>query len=88
MTIRRIILDCARLNDPDAGTIDGILRCLLAAQRHGVGLQLENTSDSLLALIDFCGLAELLPIESGRQAEQGEQPGRVEKERDVRDPPI
>jgi hypothetical protein len=85
MAIRRIILDCARLSEPDAGTIDEIARCLLAAQRSGLGVRLENTSESLLELIDFCGLAELLWVESRRQAEQREQPGRVEKECDVGD---
>ena len=88
MAIRRIILDCARLSEPDAGTIDEIARCLLAAKRKGLEMRLENTSDSLLELIDFCGLAERLRVESWWQAEQGEQPGRVEKERDVGDPTI
>jgi ABC-type transporter Mla MlaB component len=86
MAIRRIRLDCARLNEPDAGTIDEIARCLLAAQRNGIELRLENPSKSLLELIEFCGLAEPLRIEPGREAEQREQPGGVEKERDVGDP--
>jgi len=88
MAIRRITLDCARLSEPDAGTIDEIARCLLAARRKGLEMRLENTSDCLLELIDFCGVAECLGIESRRQPEQGEQPGRIEKERDVGDPAV
>ncbi len=88
MTIGTVILDCARLNEPNAGTIDGIARLQLAARRNAVGLRLENANNSLLELIDFCGLAEVLRVESGRQAEQREQPGRVEEESDVGDPTV
>lgn len=65
MAIRRIILDCARLSEPDAGTINEIARCLLAAQRKGLEMRLENTSNSLRELIDLCGLAELLRDRAG-----------------------
>ena len=65
----------------------------LAARRLGCGIRLENASPDLRELVAFVGLAEVLPcstasaIESGGQAEQREEPGGVEEERDPADPP-
>jgi anti-anti-sigma regulatory factor len=86
MVAGTIIVDCAQLELPSAGTIDGIARLQLAARRHGRRVRLENPSRSLLALIDLCGLAGVLGVEAGRQAEEGENSGGVQKEGDVRDP--
>jgi len=69
MTIGTIILDCAPLEEPDAETIDQIARIQVAVQRGGCDLRLENASRSLVELIDLCGLAEVLRVEPGRQAE-------------------
>ncbi|TMF46578.1 MAG: hypothetical protein E6I23_02320 [Chloroflexi bacterium] len=69
MTIGTIILDCAPLEEPDAGTIDQIARIQVAVQRGGCDLQLENASRSLVDLIDLCGLAGVLRVEPGRQTE-------------------
>ena len=85
MAIGPIILDCARLTEPDARTIDRLLRLCLRARRNGSPVRVRNASDSLCELIEFCGAAAVLGVESGRQAEEGEQPGRVEKEGDVGD---
>lgn len=69
MTIGTIILNCAPLDEPDAGTIDGIARLQMAVRRNGGDLRLENANRSLLELIDLCGLAAVLRVEPGRQAE-------------------
>lgn len=69
MTIGTIILDCASPDEPDAGTIDRIACLHVAARRHVADLRLANANRSLLELIDFCGLAEVLRVESERQAE-------------------
>jgi len=69
MTIGTIILDCAPMHEPDAGTIDRIARFQVAVRRNGGDLRLENANRSLLELIDLCGLAGALRVEPGRQAE-------------------
>ena len=69
MTIGTIILDCAPMREPDAGTIDRIARIQVAVRRNGCDLRLENANRSLLELIDLCGLAGVLRVEPGRQAE-------------------
>ncbi len=88
MAVRTIILDCARLQSPSTGTIDGIARLQLLARRHGGCIHLENATTGLVALIDLCGLAEALGVEPGGQAEQGEDPGGIQEEGDVGDPPF
>ena len=86
MVAGTIIVDCAQLELPSAGTIDGIARLQLAARRHGRRVRLENPSRSLLALIDLCGLAGVLGVEAGRQAEEREEPGGVEEKGELGDP--
>ncbi len=88
MAVRTIILDCARLQPPNAGTIHKLARLQLLARRHGGSVRLKNPSASLTALIDLCGLAQTLGIETGRQAEEGEEPGGIEEEGDVGDPAL
>jgi anti-anti-sigma factor len=69
MTIGTITLDCAQLDELDAGTIDQIARIQVACRRDGCDIRLENASKSLRELIDLCGLADVLRVEPGRQAE-------------------
>ncbi len=85
MAVRTIILECARLQSPTAATIQGIARLQLEARRRGGCVRLESANTSLIALIDFCGLADVLGVETGRQAEQGKDPGGIEEEGDVGD---
>jgi hypothetical protein len=84
----RVECDCRAIAHPDAGTIDGLARLQLAVQREGSELELVGAQPCLLELIDFCGLAEVLRIEAGRQAEEREEPGRVEEEGDLPDPAV
>ena len=69
MVVRTIILDCAPLQSPDAGTVHGIARLQLRARRHGGCVRVENAGTSLVDLIDLCGLTDALGIEMRRQAE-------------------
>ncbi|MGH7763789.1 MAG: hypothetical protein ACREOM_05160 [Candidatus Dormibacteraceae bacterium] len=69
MKIGTIILDCALPGEPDAGTIDLIACLRLAARRNAVDLKLANASEHLDELIDLCGLAAFLRVESERQPE-------------------
>jgi len=84
--MRSVCLDCAPLRVPTATTIDEIARLHLAARRRGCKLELANASPYLVELIGFVGLSNVLRIESRRQPEQREQPGRVEEERELGDP--
>ncbi len=86
--MRSVCLDCGQCKEPTAATIDQIARLHLAALRCGCKLELRNAGPSLLELIGFVGLGEVLRVESRRQAEKREQPGRVEKEGELTDPPV
>jgi hypothetical protein len=82
--MRSVCLDCGQLT-PTAAAVDHIARLVLAARRCGCELELRNADPCLLELIGFIGLGEVLRIESGRQAEQREQPGCVEEEGELFD---
>ena len=76
---------------PTEETIDGLLRLQLSARRLGALLELHNASPSLVDLLRFTGLSEVLPVapasglEVQRQVEQREET-RVDEELDFRDP--
>jgi hypothetical protein len=88
-----LVCDLGGLGRVDLDAIDAVARLALAARRLGCGVRLENASPNLRDLIAFVGLAGVLPcstasvIESGGQAEQREEPGRVEEEGNAADPP-
>jgi ABC-type transporter Mla MlaB component len=84
-----VVVDCARLDRPDVGTVDAIARLTLAARQDGIGLRLEDAPPSLCGLLELCGLSRLLlGLEAGRQAEEREEARGVEEEGDVRDPSL
>ena len=80
-----IVVDASALA-PDASTIDLLARLQLSAARIGRRLLLRSVPADLERLIDFAGLADVLGIEPRRQAEQREEPCRVEEERQLDDP--
>lgn len=86
--MRTVCLDCSRLQEPTAATIDHIARLKLAARRCGCDLQLSNANADLVELIGFVGLARVLGVELERQTEHGEQPGGVEEEGQLDDPSL
>ena len=47
--------------EPDAGTVDALARLQLGARRHGCKVRLRNASAELLRLVEFMGLADVLP---------------------------
>ncbi|HYY46808.1 MAG TPA: hypothetical protein VE951_07095 [Candidatus Angelobacter sp.] len=83
MTFRTIILDCACMTRANAGTIDAIARVHRDVRRHGMVLRLDNASGFLVALIDFFGLAEVLGVQPGWEAEQWKEPARIQEESDI-----
>jgi anti-anti-sigma regulatory factor len=84
----RVDCDCRAITHANAGTIDRLARLRLAVQREGGELQLVGAQPCLLELLNFCGLAEVLRVEAGRQAEEGEEPDCVQEEGDLPDPAV
>jgi ABC-type transporter Mla MlaB component len=81
----------------DATTLDALARMALLCRRLGRRLELRGASGRLEELVVLAGLIEVLPclppegdrrsgLQVGRQAEQREEPGGVEEERDPCDP--
>jgi hypothetical protein len=73
---------------PNAGSLDALARLQLNARRLGLELLLRHASSELQELIAFAGLDEVLRVELEGQAEEGEERGRVEEERELGDPPV
>jgi len=71
---------------PDARTVDALARFQLTARRHGLELRLRHASGELRELLAFMGLADVLRVEPGGQAEQREQSAGVEEEGKLADP--
>jgi anti-anti-sigma regulatory factor len=83
---RTIICDIGALTArPDVTTIDALARTQLALRAHGLQILLRGASAELVELIELVGLSEVLPLEPGWQAEQGEDQGGVEEERELDD---
>ena len=77
--MRTVCLDCGPIDEPTAATIEQIARLKLAARRSGCQLELRNAKPSLLELIDFAGLAEVLRVEVQRQSKERKDPLGVEE---------
>ena len=84
----RLVYDTTGLADPDVGTIADLARLHLAARRLELEVVLRNASENLIELIAFVGLTDVLRVEPKREAEQREQRGGVEEERELGDPPV
>jgi hypothetical protein len=84
---REIICDVAAFA-PDIASVDTLARLRLTARREGLELRLEGVSRELGELLAFTGLAGVLGVEAGREAEQGEERLGVEEERHLDDPAV
>jgi ABC-type transporter Mla MlaB component len=69
----------------DAIAVDALARIQLAARRMGRRVVLRHAAGDLRDLLAFVGLAGVLRIEPGGQAEQREQRVGVEEERELGD---
>ena len=72
---------------PDLALVDSLARLQLAARRRGCSIRLRNAGRALCDLIALVGLADVLPVEVGREPEAGEQLG-VEEVVQPRDPAV
>ncbi len=88
MRSSRLVWDTGELTDPDIGTVADLARLHVAARRLGSEVVLRNASDTLIELIAFAGLAEVLRVEPGRQAKQREERFGVEEEGELGDRPV
>jgi hypothetical protein len=82
---RTIICDVGAV-DPDVHAIDALARLQLAARRLGMEVRLRHASRELQELVAFAGLRDVLRVEAGGQAEQGEERVGVEEERELDNP--
>lgn len=77
---------------PDLDAVDTVARLLLIARRHGALVAVEDARPELHELLELSGLAGLaLGVESGGEAELGEDLPRVEQveeEAHLGDPPV
>ena len=80
-----VICDVAGVTRPDVVTVEALARLCTTARRHGRRLVVRGAGPDLLRLIGLLGLTDALP-EAGRQREEREQSGGVEKVVDRRDP--
>ena len=70
---------------PDVVLVDTLARLQLAARRLGLEIRLRRASNELQELLAFVGLRDVLRVETRGQAEEREERGRVEEERELDD---
>jgi anti-anti-sigma regulatory factor len=72
---------------PSLAAVDGLARLQLEARRRGEVVRLQRVSPALRELLDLTGLADVLGVEMGGQAEEREERLGLEEERHPGDPP-
>ena len=75
--------DVAEVQAPDLGAVEALTRVDLTAKRLGAGIRLRGASVGLLELLAFCGLPLESVVDAQGQAEEREEPGGVQEERDA-----
>ena len=83
---KTIVCDVGAIVAPHLGTVDSLARLALAARRLGRDVRLRHARPELKELVAFAGLAEVLRVEPGGQAEEREQRLGIEEERELDDP--
>jgi hypothetical protein len=72
---------------PDLAMVAVLARLNMAARRHSWSLRVLDAPPELRGLVELCGLAGVLALEAGRQAELGEELG-IEEVVEPADPPV
>ena len=80
--------DVGHLPCADLGVVNALARASLHVRRHGESFRVVNASPELQELIAFAGLDGVLLGRRRRQAEQREQPLRVEERGEPDDPAV
>jgi ABC-type transporter Mla MlaB component len=87
-----LVCDVGALVEPDAVTVDALVRLQLTARRFGCQVRLNHASaelQELLALVGLCDVVPLcgrLPLGARGKAEERKQARGVEEEADPGDP--
>jgi anti-anti-sigma regulatory factor len=87
-----ILCDVAGLTGVDLETVDALARLQLTARRLGGEVTLRRASVEVRELLDLAGLRAVVPcpapsaLEARRQAEEREEPRRIQEEGDPADP--
>ena len=82
-----VVVDCSALQEADAELVEALAHLHLDLRRRRCELRLVNVGPRLLELIEFAGLAWVLGVETCGEAEEREDAGSVEEERDLGDSP-
>ncbi|HEV2217925.1 MAG TPA: hypothetical protein VGV88_10150 [Candidatus Dormibacteraeota bacterium] len=78
-----VVLDCAQIDEPGLEVVEYVCRLRLGLKRGGRQLRLANARPELLELLELCGLG----VEVERQSKERKEPGRVQEEGELSDPP-
>ena len=73
---------------PDAAAVEALARLQLAARRIGLEIRLCRASSELRELIVFCGLDDVLRVDTRGQVEEREDRLGAEEERELDDPAV
>jgi hypothetical protein len=57
-----VVCDVGALGDPDAVTIDALVRLQLTARRLGLEVRLRHACDELTGLLSWMGLTDVMPL--------------------------
>ncbi|MGH2679767.1 MAG: hypothetical protein ACRDG8_04690 [Actinomycetota bacterium] len=83
-----LVVDIGELTAPDVVAVDAMARVQLGARRLRRQVRFRHACPEILELVELLGLADVLRLDTASgieptwQAEQREQGGRVEEERD------
>jgi hypothetical protein len=83
-----VVCDVGAVACPSLATVDAVARLALRVRRLGHDVRLRRASVELLELIALAGLAEVLRVEAGREAEEREERVGVEEEGELGDRPV
>ena len=73
-----VVVDVSGLAEPDALTLEALVRLQLIARRLGTSIRLHNPCAELVDLLALVGLSEVLPV----IAESDVEPDRLVEERE------
>jgi anti-anti-sigma regulatory factor len=79
-----VVIDVSGLAEPDALTLEALVRLQLIAHRMGASIRLHNPCAELVDLLALVGLSEVLPVivESPVESDRLLEPDRLVEERE------
>jgi len=77
-----VVIDVSGLAEPDALTLEALVRLQLIAHRLGASIRLHNPCAQLVDLLALVGLSEVLPVIAESGVESVVEPDRLVEERE------